>query len=462
MQFSFQRYHRRDLAFTANLDNPNPQWRFMMAVLSQSKYENTGSANTHVSPESRMGKFSLTMAWWAVCSAVFYIVVGASLAIGYGTINAIIGMILSVVSYGIINAILSRHAIRTGESVALFSQRLFGTRGAGLATLIFFTTAIYYAVFEGTVIALAIHELFPSITYAMASLIVVLYSVPLVLGSVQRWLDKFNFVLLPIYLGGLFICIAVSLYHYGYQPSWLTLGPEAPVANGWWHCFTYYMGVWVLMLYTYDYARFGKTNDAEYHGRWNFGMPFYLVTFLLNGVAGIYLVASIPHLGELTEISVVMAILKLMGLGGLIFVWATQTRINTANYYLAAINMQSFFAKFGLKINYVGWAVIVGAIVFGLMLADVFSYLLKALAYQGIFVVAWVGIALAHIASDRRSQDSAAFDGKGLTSWFGAMLVGLILMHTGWSSLSAPATAVVSFTLYYLLCKHAKSSVLAS
>ncbi|TBV09284.1 purine-cytosine permease family protein [Phytopseudomonas dryadis] len=433
-----------------------------MAALSQAKDENTGSANTSVSQESRMGRFSLTMAWWAVCSAVFYIVVGASLAISYGTINAIIGMMLSVVSYGIINAILSRHAIRSGESVALFSRRLFGSSGAGLATLIFFTTAIYYAVFEGSVIALAVHELFPSITYTMASLIVVLYSVPLVLGSVQRWLDKFNCVLLPIYLGGLFICIALSLYEYGYQPSWLTLGPDAPVANGWWHCFTYYMGVWVLMLYTYDYARFGKPEDAQYHGRWNFGMPFYLVTFSLNGVAGIYLVASIPHQGELSEISVVMAILKLMGLAGLLFVWATQTRINTANYYLATINMQSFFTKFGVKIDYVGWAIIVGVIVFGLMLADVFSYLLKALAYQGIFVVAWVGVALAYIAADRHSQALVAFDSKGLTAWFGATLAGLVLMSSDWSSLSAPATAVASFTLHYLLCKHAEGSVLAS
>jgi hypothetical protein len=37
------------------------------------------------------------------------------------------------------------------------------------------------------------------------------------------------------------------------------------------------------------------------------------VTFLLNGAAGIYLVSSIPHDGALNEVSVVMAILQLMG-----------------------------------------------------------------------------------------------------------------------------------------------------
>ncbi|MBR7518119.1 thiamine permease, partial [Mycobacterium tuberculosis] len=77
------------------------------------------------------------MAWWAVCSAVFYIVVGAAMALNFGTRNAIIGMVLSVVVYGLVNAVLSRFAIRTGLSVALFSRVLFGNVGAGLATLIF-------------------------------------------------------------------------------------------------------------------------------------------------------------------------------------------------------------------------------------------------------------------------------------------------------------------------------------
>ena len=43
-------------------------------------------------------------------------------------------------------------------------------------------------------------------------------------------------------------------------------------------------------------------------------------------------------------------------------------------------------------------------IVYALMMADVFAYLLQALAYQGIFVVAWVAVAVAHILSDRYDQ----------------------------------------------------------
>lgn len=182
-------------------------------------------------------------------------------------------------------------------------------------------------------------------------------------------------------------------------------------------------------------------------------MPFYAVTFLLNGAAGIYLVSSIPHEGALSEVSVVMAILQLMGLWGLLFVWATQTRINTANYYLATLNMQAFFGRSGARGSYLMWAIVVGVIVYGLMLADVFAYLLKALAYQGIFVVAWVGVALAKILcehSDVKALERvAAFNPVGLTAWFGATALGLALMFAGGelSRFSAPSTVIVAFAL---------------
>ncbi|MCX4160196.1 MULTISPECIES: cytosine permease [Paraburkholderia] len=443
-----------------------------MANLAQEPATSELDLSTIAIPEhARMPAFSLTMAWWAVCSAVFYIVVGATLALNYGARNALVGMALSVVSYGLVNSIISRYAVRTGLSVALFSRVLFGSAGAALATLIFFATAIYYAVFEGSVIAVAAHSLFPVLDYRWAALLVVCYSVPLVFGSVQHWLDKFNGVLLPFYLLGLIAAVALATHEYGYNAAWLDFGPKGNTpANGWWSCFVYYMGVWVLMMFTFDYARFGRTKDAGYHGRFNFGMPFYLVTFLLNGAVGIYLVSTIPGLGTLSEVSVVLALLKLMGIWGLLFVWVTQSRINTANYYLAAINMQAFFQKLaGLRAPKFVWALVVGVVVYVLMMADVFSRILQALAYQGIFVVAWVGVALAHILSTRydeliggevecRDSHVPAFNPGGLTAWFAGALAGLVLMNVPGTvqSFSAPASFVVSWLVYRGMLNSAK------
>ena len=99
---------------------------------------------------------------------------------------AIIGLVLSVIAYAAVNAVLVRHVIRTGLSVSLFSRILLGQTGAAVATLIFFATAIYYAVFEGSVIALALQS-YAGIAYPVAALIVVVYSVLLIFGSIQAY-----------------------------------------------------------------------------------------------------------------------------------------------------------------------------------------------------------------------------------------------------------------------------------
>ncbi|MEA9391192.1 allantoin permease [Acerihabitans sp. TG2] len=429
-----------------------------MADVSDIKIIPPANDNGSVTGAERMGKLSLTMAWWAVCSAIFYIVVGASLAQSWGAKNALIGMVLSVISYGLINAVISRFAIRTGLSVSQFSHALFGRLGSSLATLIFFSTAIYYAVFEGSVIAFAMHHLFPVLPYAGAALLVVLYSVPLIFGSVQHWLDKFNGILLPFYLLGLLLTVAMSISQYGYNPHWLEFGPANPPANGWWHCFTYYMGVWILMMYTFDYARYGKQDDTRYHAHINFGMPFYSITFLLNGMAGIYLVSSFSQQSGLSETAVVVAILNLLGIWGLLFVWVTQTRINTANFFLATSNMQDFFSRlFQLRCRRIIWACLVGLVVYILMLANVFTYILQALAWQGIFVVAWVGVALGYILSPAPrtllSHDNSNINPIGLGAWGASVVVGITLMYADvdWQSWSAPLTFITAFTLYRFL-----------
>ena len=427
-----------------------------------------------VPDNQRMSKGSLTMAWWAICSAMFWLVVSATLAMNFGTQNAIIGLLLSVVSYAAINGVIARYAIKSGLSVALFSRVLFGRNGAALATLIFFATAIYYSVFEGSVIAIAIHDYVSGLTLNQAYLLVVLYSVPLVFGSVQTWLDKLNGVLLPLYLIGLIAVVVMAVGKYGYSAAWLEMGPQSgPVSNGWWNCFTYFMGVWILMMYTWDYARFGRKEDANYHATFNFGLPFYIFTFLINGLVGIFLAATIPTQGGLSEVSVVLAIVELMGVWGLLFVWVSQTRINTANFFMAASNMQAFFSRFGLaSVPYMVWAVAVGVVVYALMLLNVFSYILQALAYQSIFVVAWVAIALAHIFSPKYAQ---LFDGKleyqqdrvtsfnpcGLSAWFFAAGLGIVLLNVdagALASYSAPVTFISAFCAYWLLLGNAKRS----
>jgi hypothetical protein len=143
--------------------------RRTMAAILQKQGDSTDFSVAAVADTHRMSKPSLTMAWWGICSAMFWLVVSATLAMTFGTQNAIIGLLLSVVTYAAINGVIARYAIKTGLSVALFSRVLFGRKGAILATLIFFATATYYSVFEGSVIAIAIQQYVPTLSINQAT-----------------------------------------------------------------------------------------------------------------------------------------------------------------------------------------------------------------------------------------------------------------------------------------------------
>src|SRR5271155_5780585 len=290
-----------------------------MAELQRDSASDIDYSTAPVPYDARMPRFALTMAWWAMCSGMFWLVVAATLALNFGTLNALLGLGLCVIVYSLISGLMARFAIKTGLSVALFSRTLFGTVGAGLATAIFFATAIYYSVFEASVIAVAIHAYAPSISLNAAYIIVTTYSVIFILGSIQRWLDMFNGILLPLYVIGLIAALTTAVMRYGLNSNWLHLGPHSGAFSltGVWYTVTYFMGVWIVSMFTFDYARFGKLEDTSYHVNVDFGWPFYIVVFIINGTAGIFLAGTVATSGGVSEISAVMALLKLMGIFGL-------------------------------------------------------------------------------------------------------------------------------------------------
>lgn len=427
----------------------------------------TEDYSLHVAPRSwRSTRGSLAMAWYSLFSAMAWLIIPATIALAVGTINTIIGLALSVVAYGAINYVISKYAAESGLTLALFSRTLFGYIGASLAALLLAATAVYYCVFEGSVIAIAFQSHFGGLSLNLWYLVVVAYSVPLVFGGVRVWLDKFNGVLLPFYVIGLIVAIVWAISENGYSGDWFTYEPESTAGisgPGWLFAFTAFMGIWIMMMYTYDYARFGRREDEEFNGIVTFGPVFYLFTLLGNGVIGIFLSLTITTEGPLSEVSGVLGIVSLMGIFGVLLIWVSQTRINTANFYLASSNLQSFAARvLRLRLPRTFWVVVVGAIVYLIMLTDVFSFIIDALRYQGVFVVAWVGIALTHITFARRRGMRAdqfefrpgrvrQFHAPGLIAWFVASGLGVYLLEGvgAWGATwSAPVTFAVSIAIY--------------
>ena len=335
-------------------------------------------------PEARRApRWSLTMAWWALFSAMFWIYVAVASANAVGTVNTIIGMVLTIASYGIINLVLSRYAARTGLTVELLSRTLFGIVGSALASLIFAATAIYYAVFEGSIIAVAFQKFFGG-EITMWYAIVVIYALPLVAGGVQNWLDRLNGWLLPLYFAGLVAVVVAATAIRGVPVSFPEGVADGPVP-GWLTSYLIYMGVWIMMMYTFDYARMARKKDEKFHG-----------------LVGIYIMSAWGLAG--TETGVVDAFISSLGIFGVLVIFISQTRINTANYYLASSNLDAFATRvFRLALPRWVWVIVAGAIAYLLMLTNVLSYLLKALAWQGVFVTAWVAIALVYIALNRKN-----------------------------------------------------------
>lgn len=395
----------------------------------------------HVVPMSgRMRRGSLTMAWYSVASAIFYVVTGAAVAANFGTKSALVGIILTVAVYSAINWVISSQAAETGLSVAMFSRSMFGLVGAALATLIFAATAIYYFVFEGSIIAVAMQVQFGGdLRLWMAGVCVA--GLLLVMRGVAQWLDKFNGILLPFYLAGMVAAVIWAIAEHGYSSAWWDLqGASESTLPGWLGAFVTYMGVWVLMMFTMDFARLAKPEDKKYHGWITFGPLFYLLTFGFSAFIGVFLANTVPLPEEgFGEAGAAIAIVQLMGVLGVLLIFITQARINTANLYLASSNLEAFVARvFRVRLSRAVWAVVAATICWFLMIWNaVLSNILKALAYQGVFITAWVAMALVHVAYVRTTNTKVEFrpwripavNPGGLASWFVAVAIGIFLIE---------------------------------
>ncbi|WP_033294940.1 purine-cytosine permease family protein [Amycolatopsis jejuensis] len=429
----------------------------------------TEDYSTHVVPRSwRSGRWSLASAWWALFSAMFWLYLAVASADAVGTPNTLVAMALSVATYGGINLVLSRYAAKTGLTVALLSRRLFGLLGSALAPLILAATAIYYGVFEGSIVATAFQKYFGG-DLRLWYLAVVLYALPLVIGGVRMWLDKLNGILLPFYAVGLVAVVVAATVKQGYPGNWLSSATSASPLPGWLTAYLIYMGVWIMMMYTVDYARFGKERDASFHGTVTFGWVFYFFTFAINGVVGIYLLRAWHIAGS--ETGVVDAFVNSLGFAGVLVIFVSQTRINTANYYLASTNLEAFAARvFRIRPPRIVWVLVAGVIAYLFMLTDVLSYLLIALAWQGVFVTAWIAIALVHIATHRTGQPEFR-PGRlrpltaGAGVWVVASAIGIVLTVQNsvavLSQLAPLVTVALAAAGYYLAVRFGRTPVLA-
>ena len=157
----------------------------------------------------------------------------------------------------------------------------------------------------------------------------------------------------------------------------------------------------------------------------------------------------------------------------MLLILITQTRINSANLYLASSNLEAFVARVtGLRINRGIWVVVAAAICYLLMIwGDVLTYVLKALAYQGVFVTAWVAIALVHIFYMRRQNQPIEFrplrvpavNPGGIAAWAVSVAIGIYLIQAPGLDprlviLAPIITVIIAAAIYLAALRFAKDS----
>lgn len=411
-----------------------------------------------VSPTWRLGRAKLAVAWSATLAALFWVVLAAIVASIVGTRQALIGMAAATVVYWVISYTIQKVAAQTGVTLATFSRSLFGLIGVPIASLIFVVVATVLAIFEGSVLAVAFQTHFGGSIYVWYGA-VALFCTLITLGGVRVWLEKLNAWLLPVFLAGLFGALIWAITAYGYQSEWINAEapePSAFAGPGWLHAFALYLTGMLNVLYAFDFARMGRARNVKYNGHVTFGLVYYILAIMVVGGIGIYLSQSIPVEG-VSEVGVVTGIVQMMGIWGVIYIFATQAKIQTANMYLSSLNLQIFFSRtMKLTVTRSVWTFVVGVVLFAIMCADIFSFLTELLSYQGVLATSWVAVAMVHIIYRRRGTPQQRFEIRpgrvprvnpgGLAGWAAGSIVGIAILATG-STFSLTYALIITYVL---------------
>src|SRR5262245_49272062 len=266
-------------------------------VVSEQEHEDY---TDHVVPlTARQPRGKVLGGWWSIASAMAFLYYGALAASLIGTRQALIGLAIVIVTYSVLGAVASNAAILRGLNAMLLTREIFGVRGAALTPLICGLGALYYAVFESSVLAAALQAYFRVFDIRLWYAIVIVGMLPLMLGGMQTWLNKLNNWTLPIYFCGVTAAVIAAGVRFGWSADWFTGTPaiaESGPLPGWLTTFVLFMGIWLLIPDTAEFARFGRPQDKGFHARVTFGWAFYLLAFGFNGLAGILIVAlAAPH-----------------------------------------------------------------------------------------------------------------------------------------------------------------------
>ncbi len=340
--------------------------------------------------------------WWQIFfsylgigTAMFFIAWGGTLALTIGTKNAIISLIIGGILAGIGSAVFTFFGSKQGLNCELLTRGAgLGYMGSAIISLIYiFNFALFYA-FEGQIMVSGLEVMWPAVpTAAWYILAGVLFCVITLYGVTL--MEKIATPTTPIY----FICLVILLvaaHRIGnpdvswtsYIPDYIdeTSGPALlqGVATT--------FALVVMAPTAADLGRFIKPTEAKKAVIF-MGFGFYIITYLIVAMAGIYLAIK---LGGNTNPGVY--IVEMGGILGLLFVVMSQVRIQQSNVYSGSLALANLFAQvFHWSISRKWWTIVMVVLGTIAMFLQALSSMSVLLAFEGVFVIAWVFTVVADI-----------------------------------------------------------------
>jgi purine-cytosine permease-like protein len=377
---------------TGSPGNPSPRWvkASLIPKGAQARKEAAEDyALRKVPAHWKRPAFSFAISLSGLTSSVFFLALGGQLTLTFGFPAAMTSFVIATVLGWLGSAVIARVTAMTGLDLDLITRGSgFGFLGSAITSLIYAVNWMMYAAIEAAYLGTALHSKIPALPTPVWFLVTAFVTVPICWYGftqndfVQRWLG-------PIFLVGLVWLVVAAVRDSHLSPSFSHPGFTVGALLG--SLGALLPNVVIQILGTGDFSRFirkAEVRKAMLAGPAVVIAAVYLISFPAGAVLALYTGSDNPG----------TYITGLLGIFGLVWITATQLRINNMNYYSGSLALANFASRI---LHFVPgrrfWVMVVGVVAFIGAMFDVEDHLIGVVSFMGIFCLAWLGVLIADI-----------------------------------------------------------------
>ncbi|MGW4336405.1 purine-cytosine permease family protein [Rhodococcus koreensis] len=342
-------------------------------------------ATSRVPATQRWPRPAILLVLTANVTAMFWFSLGGQMGFLLGWPWMLLPLAYMVLFATVFGSMIMRICSREGLSVPLLTRGLgFGSKGAAVASVVYGFNYVFYFIFEGSIVAHALSEMFDISINSWAATVVFAFVGLAALIFAWRGMHSMNLLQkwgTPIFL--VLFVIGMFMLANGYvltgPGQWEATGGVTAVAL--WQGFNLANGQIIFQaLIATDYGRFVKTK-VGYRGT---GALMFVELMMIVAVMLIGALISftlLPTLGsEASATDPGLYFIVIMGFIGVIFAVVTQVRINVVNLYSGSLALSNAWdAVAPRKIGRQWWMV-------GLFAVGILGYPINILNYTGTFL----------------------------------------------------------------------------